>query len=55
MFPYYVIRTLGGVLYLAGGFVMAWNVYQTIRGNLRNEAPMGGAQPATGATMQPAK
>jgi cytochrome c oxidase cbb3-type subunit 1 len=23
MFPYYVIRTLGGVLYLAGGFVMA--------------------------------
>jgi len=55
MFPYYVIRTLGGVLYLAGGFVMAWNVYQTIRGNLRNEAPMGGAQPATGATMQPAE
>jgi cytochrome c oxidase cbb3-type subunit 1 len=55
MFPYYVIRTLGGVLYLAGGFVMAWNVYQTIRGNLRNEAPMGGTQPATGATMQPAE
>ena len=55
MFPYYVIRTLGGVLYLAGGFVMAWNVYQTIRGNLRNEAPMGGAQPATGTTMQPAE
>ena len=55
MFPYYVIRTLGGVFYLAGGFVMAWNVYQTIRGNLRKEAPMGGAQPATGATMQPAE
>ncbi|EXL07194.1 cytochrome-c oxidase, cbb3-type subunit I [Brucella anthropi] len=55
MFPYYVIRTLGGVLYLAGGFVMAWNVYQTIRGNLRNEAPMGGAKPATGTTMQPAE
>ncbi len=55
MFPYYVIRTLGGVLYLAGGFVMARNVYQTIRGNLRNEAPMGGTQPATGATMQPAE
>ncbi|MBB4093266.1 cytochrome-c oxidase, cbb3-type subunit I [Ochrobactrum pecoris] len=55
MFPYYVIRTLGGVFYLAGGFVMAWNVYQTIRGNLRNEAPMGGTRTVTGATMQPAE
>ena len=55
MFPYYVIRTLGGVLYLAGGFVMAWNVYQTIRGNLRNEAPMGGTRTVAGATMQPAE
>ncbi|MCX2695805.1 cytochrome-c oxidase, cbb3-type subunit I [Ochrobactrum chromiisoli] len=55
MFPYYVIRTMGGVLYLCGGLVMAWNVYQTIRGNLRKEAPMGGAQPVVDATMQPAK
>ncbi len=55
MFPYYVIRTAGGLLYLAGGLVMAWNVYQTIRGNLRKEAPMGGARPAAGATMQPAE
>ena len=53
MFPYYVIRTAGGLLYLAGGLVMAWNVYQTIRGNLRKEAPMGGIRPAVGATMQP--
>ncbi|MHC5231121.1 cytochrome-c oxidase, cbb3-type subunit I [Brucella sp. LJL56] len=55
MFPYYVIRTLGGVFYLAGGFVMAWNVYQTIRGNLRNEAPMGGTRTVAGAAMQPAE
>ncbi|MEN5275932.1 cytochrome-c oxidase, cbb3-type subunit I [Brucella sp. TWI432] len=55
MFPYYVIRTMGGVLYLCGGLVMAWNVYQTIRGNLRKEAPMGGVQPVVDATMQPAK
>ena len=46
MFPYYVIRTLGGVLYLAGGLVMAWNVYQTIRGNQRLEAPMDGRKTA---------
>jgi cytochrome c oxidase cbb3-type subunit 1 len=38
MFPYYVLRTLGGVLYLAGGLVMAWNVFMTIRGRLRDEA-----------------
>src|SRR5690606_4385152 len=55
MFPYYVIRTLGGVFYLSGGLLMAWNLYQTIRGNLRNEAPMGGARPVAGATMQPAE
>ena len=51
MFPYYVVRTLGGTLYLAGGFVMAWNVYQTIRGRIRNEAPIGGYAPA----LQPAE
>ena len=38
MFPYYVLRTLGGGLYLAGGLVMAWNVFMTIRGHLREEA-----------------
>lgn len=32
MFPYYVIRALGGMLYLAGAFIMAWNVWMTIRG-----------------------
>jgi len=38
MFPYYVLRTLGGGLYLAGGLVMAWNVFMTIRGHQRDEA-----------------
>ena len=28
-YPFYVIRLLGGVLYLAGMFVMAWNVWKT--------------------------
>ncbi|OEI82329.1 cytochrome-c oxidase, cbb3-type subunit I [Brucella sp. BO3] len=55
MFPYYVIRTIGGVFYLTGGLLMAWNVYQTIRGHLRNEAPMGGTRPVAGATVQPAE
>jgi cytochrome c oxidase cbb3-type subunit 1 len=28
-YPFYVIRLLGGVLYLGGMFVMAWNVWKT--------------------------
>ncbi|MGB3865743.1 MAG: cytochrome-c oxidase, cbb3-type subunit I [Xanthobacteraceae bacterium] len=55
MHPYYVMRVSGGVFYLTGGFLMAWNVYQTIRGRVRNETPMGMALPTHGATMQPAQ
>ena len=50
--PYYVLRALGGALYLAGGIVMAWNIYQTIRGKVRNEKPI--AAPLT-ASAQPAE
>jgi cytochrome c oxidase cbb3-type subunit 1 len=28
--PYYAIRLLGGLLFLAGMFVMAWNVFKTL-------------------------
>ena len=30
-FPFYVVRFFGGVLFLAGMFVMAWNTYLTIK------------------------
>jgi cytochrome c oxidase cbb3-type subunit 1 len=30
MHPYYVIRMLGGLLYLTGALLMAWNMYKTI-------------------------
>jgi cytochrome c oxidase cbb3-type subunit I len=30
MHPYYAIRVLGGVLYLTGALLMAWNVFKTI-------------------------
>jgi len=30
-YPYYTIRLLGGVLYLAGMIIMAWNMFMTIR------------------------
>jgi cytochrome c oxidase cbb3-type subunit 1 len=30
-YPYYVIRLLGGVLYLGGMLIMTWNMFMTIR------------------------
>ena len=44
--PEYVMRIFGGLLYLTGAIVMAYNVYRTIRGDIREEAPMGASQTA---------
>jgi len=41
MHPFYVIRAFGGVLYLTGALIMAYNIYRTVRGDVREEAPMG--------------
>ena len=38
LFPYYVIRALGGGLYLLGGVIMLWNMWMTIRVGDREEA-----------------
>jgi cytochrome c oxidase cbb3-type subunit 1 len=46
MHPMYIIRALGGVLYLAGALIMAFNIWKTIRGDLREEIPMGAVQAA---------
>ncbi len=51
MFPYYVLRAVGGGMYLLGGLIMAYNVTMTILGHQRNEAPIGGAVPQ----LQPAE
>ncbi len=40
MKPYYAMRALGGILYLAGGVVMVCNIWLTIAGRERREAPM---------------
>ncbi len=40
MLPMYLIRATGGVLYLSGAIIMAFNVAMTIAGNLREEKPM---------------
>jgi cytochrome c oxidase cbb3-type subunit 1 len=33
--PFYVIRTVGGLMYLAGALIMIWNVWMTIASALR--------------------
>ncbi len=44
-YPFYVVRFLGGVLFLAGMFVMAWNTYRTIK--QAPEADLAITAPAT--------
>ena len=43
MFPMYVIRSAGGLLYLAGFLIMVFNVWMTVKGKLRAEKPMSEA------------
>ncbi|MEL6551575.1 MAG: cytochrome-c oxidase, cbb3-type subunit I [Pseudomonadota bacterium] len=45
-FPMYVVRGLGGVLYLAGALIMGWNMWMTIRGGARQRVFTPGSQPA---------
>jgi cytochrome c oxidase cbb3-type subunit 1 len=32
MHPFYLIRLLGGVFFLSGGLIMAYNMWRTVRG-----------------------
>ena len=32
MHPFYLIRLIGGVFFLSGGLIMAYNVWRTVRG-----------------------
>jgi len=45
MHPFYVIRALGGALFLAGAVIMAYNLWRTMRGDQREEAPVLAAHP----------
>jgi cytochrome c oxidase cbb3-type subunit 1 len=42
--PTTCVRGIGGLMYLAGGLIMAWNVWMTIRGYERDEAPQPGSR-----------
>jgi len=50
-YPFYVIRLLGGVLYLSGMVLMAWNVVKTVSKKRFVEAPIPGI---AGISLQPA-
>lgn len=39
MHPFYIIRAIGGLMFLTGAFIMAYNVYRTSRGDQREEQP----------------
>ena len=40
MWPMYVMRAVGGLMYLSGAVIMVYNVWLTVAGKLRDEKPM---------------
>jgi cytochrome c oxidase cbb3-type subunit 1 len=46
MHPFYVIRAVGGLLFLAGALIMVYNCWRTARGDVRAEEPMARPAPA---------
>ncbi len=49
MHPYYVIRALGGVLFLIGALIMVYNLWRTARGDVREEVRVDAPAPVTAA------
>src|SRR5262245_59052810 len=49
MHPFYVIRALGGILFLLGALIMAYNLWRTIRGDVAEPVAASAGQPATSA------
>jgi cytochrome c oxidase cbb3-type subunit 1 len=39
-YPFYVIRLLGGLLYLSGMLIMAWNTVMTVRAGKAQIVPV---------------
>jgi cytochrome c oxidase cbb3-type subunit 1 len=46
-YPYYAIRLLGGLLFLAGMLIMGWNVWKTVQGQRAVDAPIPSLAGAT--------
>ena len=54
MHPFYVIRAMGGALYLTGALIMIYNCWRTIRGDVRGSEPIADSVPAP-VLAQPAE
>ncbi len=52
MHPFYVIRALGGALFVAGSLIMAYNLWRTMRGDLAEEEA---SAPSTAPAAAPAE
>jgi cytochrome c oxidase cbb3-type subunit 1 len=39
-YPYYIVRFLGGGLYLTGMLIMAFNTFKTLSGGVYKDAPI---------------
>jgi cytochrome c oxidase cbb3-type subunit 1 len=50
MHPSYIVRALGGVLFLAGALIMAYNLWMTV-----NRAPQHDAEAEEALALQPAE
>ena len=50
MHPFYLVRALGGLLFVLGSLIMVYNIWRTIRGDVSEEAPATG-----GAATAPAQ
>jgi cytochrome c oxidase cbb3-type subunit 1 len=51
-YPYYMIRLLGGVMFLSGMFIMAWNTWKTIAGGKAMDAPIPDLARTPAAALQ---
>ena len=49
MHPYYVIRATGGLMFLIGALIMVYNLWMTVKGKTRDEAPIALAPSASSA------
>jgi len=55
MHPFYLIRALGGILFLIGALIMVYNLWRTIRGDIRVEEEYRKPEPVAPAAAAPAE
>ena len=51
MHPFYILRAIGGGLYLIGTLVMIYNIWRTIQGRIAADEPLAAPSPAVAAAL----